>query len=159
MIRTWTRAQGGEVSDQRVDRVAAIAATLRPKSGDTTFCVHVLQNRSVTAYSWSNGDVFLSAGLVDTATDNEIAAAIAHELGHLINDAASHRAVSLGGVEGSLEIEERADDSGIQILAAAGLSSKALVSLLTKVSNAANLRQTREEIDARICHITSNLSK
>ena len=56
----------------------------------------------------------------DVASDDEIAAAVAHELGHLINDARGSRAAALRGGEGELDVEARADDTALEVLGSSG---------------------------------------
>lgn len=45
--------------------------------------IHVLNSRSVGAWAWRDGSVIVSAGLVRMMSDDELAAVVAHELGHL----------------------------------------------------------------------------
>lgn len=155
LLADWTRGQGGELFDARLERVSAIGGALAASAG-VSLHFHVLQSQSVVAYSWPGGDVYLSAGLVDAATDQEIAAAIAHEIGHLAKGETSGSAAALRGSE-SLEIEAAADAAAIRVLAAAQQNPKALVSLLSKVSAASPSRQTREDIQARIKRIQARL--
>ena len=54
---------------------------------------------AVTAYGWRGGNLFLTRGLVDVMDDDELAAAVAHELGHLLGDGHVHSMTSLRGCE------------------------------------------------------------
>jgi len=133
-----------------------IAGTLPAQVNDHPIQLHVLQNEGVVAYSWPSGDVFLSAGLVNIATDDEIAAAIAHELGHLLNDAPGRDALSLRGGGCSLEIEANADVTGAELLAKTRHSATSLETLLLKVRAASNSVECRSEISERIKRLTAH---
>lgn len=155
-IAAWTQQHGGEVCDARLERVRGIAGTLPAQVNGHPIQLHVLQSDAVVAYSWPSGEVFLSAGLVNIATDDEIAAAIAHELGHLLNDAPGRDALSLRGGGGSLEIEASADATGAKLLATTGHSAMALNTLLWKVRAASNSVECRSEISERIKRLTAH---
>jgi Zn-dependent protease with chaperone function len=101
--------------------------------------------------------VFLTAGLVDVATDDEIAAAIAHELGHLLGDGSMQSAVSLRGINDSLDVERRADAIGCRLLLAAHRPREALISVLVKVSDSSSSEDCRRDIQQRIDAIRQEL--
>jgi hypothetical protein len=154
-INAWARLHGGEITDSRLDRVRIIGTALLaaqsavlPLPAAVRF--HVLHNTTVTAYSWPTGDIYLSAGLVDATTDDEIAAAIAHELGHLIKDVGGRQAAGLRGTEAPLTIEEQADGTGVAVLKASGRPGAALGHLLEKVCAASGSAECRQEMRARI---------
>ena len=148
-IGEWSRQQGGVVIDQRLTHVQAIGDSLSV----TLPCsvrYHVLNNPAVTAYSWPGGEIFLSAGLIDSASDDEIAAAIAHELGHLVNDARRPGAVGLRGADAPLALEQHADATGEALLVASGRPPGALITLLQKVCAANPSAACRHDLGARI---------
>ena len=126
------RAQGGTVHDARLDR-ARSAYALLGSSTDKPVQVHVLDSDSVCAYGWPDGNLFVTRGLVDRLTDQELAAAIAHEMGHLLNDGHLHTFVSLRGCCISPDIESRADSIGVRLLAEHGIGRGVMVSMLNKV--------------------------
>jgi Zn-dependent protease with chaperone function len=152
-IADWASQQGGTIDDARVARVTAIGTALAQQAGCAPLRFHVLNTPSVAAYSWPSGDVFLTAGMVDQAADDEIAAAIAHELGHLLSDGYRHAAVALRGTDAPLDVEQRADRLGCQLLAATGRSPDAMVRALRKLCAASPSPECRGEIRARIAAI------
>ena len=149
-MATWAEGMGGELHDQRFDRLTAAANGLQIPPG-IEIRLHLLDRRAVAAYSWPSGDVYVCAGLVDAATDEEIRAAIAHEVGHLLKDAGQTGAVSLRG--GSLQDEAGADRLAVELLASGGHSRQALVSVLSKVSAASSSGEVRRDIAQRIKRI------
>lgn len=128
----WIRAQGGTVQDTRLNRAQAACAILG-SSADRTVHVHVLDSDSIGAYGWPNGNLFVTRGLVDLLTDQELAAAIAHEMGHLLNDGHLHTFVSLRGCCVNPDIEARADSIGVRLLAQHGIGRSVMISMLNKV--------------------------
>lgn len=95
--------------------------------------VQVLDSDGVCAYGWPNGNLFVTRGLVDLLSDQELAAAIAHEMGHLLNDGHLHTLVSLRGCCVSPDIEARADSIGVRLLAEHAIGREAMISMLNKV--------------------------
>jgi predicted Zn-dependent protease len=150
-VAAWSQDEGGEVADARVERVRAIGEGLAEKASCTGVTFHVLRNTGITAYSWPTGEVFMTSGLVDRASDDELAAAIAHELGHLV--AGREGKASLRGINAPLEVEQQADAIGCELLQASGRSPKSLVSMLQKVCAAAPNRKCLREIQQRIAVI------
>ena len=130
---SWVRAQGGVIQDGRVDRAQAACSLLLGPSVDRTVQVHVLDSDSVGAYGWPDGNLFVTRGLVDLLSDKELAAAIAHEMGHLLNDGHLHTVVSLRGCCVSPDAEARADSIGVRLLAEQGIGRDAMTSMLNKV--------------------------
>lgn len=132
----WVRSQGGVVGDSRLNRAQAACALLG-SSTDRTLQVHVLDSASVGAYGWPNGNLFVTRGLVDMLTDDELAATIADELGHLLNDGHLHTVVSLRGCCVNADNEARADSIGVRLLAEHGIGCEAMTSMLIKVRSSA----------------------
>jgi Zn-dependent protease with chaperone function len=146
----WVRAQGGVVRGVCLDRARQACAHFG-LSGDRTVRVHVLGSDSIGAYGWADGNVFITRGLVDLLSDRELAAAIAHEMGHLLNDGHLHTVVSLRGCGVSPDAEARADAIGVRLLAGRGIGRDAMVSMLTKVRSTLGASPTcRQRIEQRI---------
>ena len=122
----------------------------------------VLASDFPSAYAWPHGEIFVTRGLAALLTDNELAAAVAHELGHLI-DGGQDEGVGLGGLrrgawgfwgrttpkpqtldgdEQWVDIECRADAAGVKILTDAGLAPTAMTSMLKKLREAHRTRST-----------------
>ncbi len=85
------------------------------------------------AHAWKDGRIEVTLGLVRLLDDEELAAAIAHEEGHL---EAQHQAGVLAGLDGcrrDLGDEFVADSLGCKVLNDRGLQPQAMVSMLRKV--------------------------
>jgi hypothetical protein len=85
------------------------------------------------AWAWPKGPIRVSGALVDLVDDDELAAAIAHELGHLQADGAWQG--PLAALEGSAgpDVEARADELGCRLLAWHGIPPAASVRLVEKL--------------------------
>lgn len=95
--------------------------------------VEVLETNTVGAFSWPSGRVFVTRGLLEHLDNSELTAAIAHELGHLLSD--GHLQIIGEEVRActDLDREVRADAAGMELLGAAGLSERPMVTMLKKV--------------------------
>ena len=134
--QAWVNGQGGldrGVTQRRVDR--AVAPLIDGTAG-SRISVRILNSPDVCAYGWKDGDIYLTRGLVALLDDSQIAAAVAHELGHLLQDGHVRSLVSLRGCESGADEEGSADLLGIGLLEARGLSGEAMVGMLTKVAQA-----------------------
>jgi hypothetical protein len=114
--------------------------------------VHLSAELGLAAYSWRNGRIVLTRDLVNILDDDELCAAIAHEIGHLICDEAENKnwLFALRGVHGLAE-EEAADANGRTVLRQAGRPEVALTRVLSKIRRA---KQTpsplRQQLAARM---------
>ena len=79
--------------------------------------------------------------MVDALDDDELAAALAHEVAHLMTEVAGTKQRAALAESDSETIELAADRSGCSILAAAGVPPEAMVRMLEKV--AIGLREPR----------------
>jgi Zn-dependent protease with chaperone function len=138
----WIQREGGICSDSRHDRVELISRPLVARLRGRHVTVHVLDSDDVCAYGWPNASLFVTRGLVDQLDDAELAAAIAHELGHLLSDGHVHHedhvrtAVSLRGcaeTSEELDAESEADAIAVDLLAAEGMPPDAVLRMLEKV--------------------------
>jgi Zn-dependent protease with chaperone function len=67
-------------------RLQSIAATLvAPLALNKPLSIRVYPSTELAAFSRSDGRVFVSTALLEQLTDEELAAAIAHEIGHMVN--------------------------------------------------------------------------
>jgi hypothetical protein len=146
----WIAQRGGVVvEDARQQRLDRVLATLVARPS----CVkaQVLATDSVCAYGWPNGRLFVTRGMMDRADDGVIAAALAHELGHLISDGHVDVVFSLNGCAESIDAESRADAYGIALLRARHLPPATMRQMLCLVRDTNDLSITcRRGLERRI---------
>lgn len=106
---------------------------------DRQVSVHVLDSNVICAYGWPNGHLFVTRALVDLLNEQELTAALAHEMGHLLNDGHMHSVVSLRGCDAGLDIEAGADATGAQLLAQRDLAPALMIHMLEKVQTSPSL--------------------
>jgi Zn-dependent protease with chaperone function len=130
-----------ELRRQRVERTGAM---LLPGGGVRW---RVTSRADVGAWAWPDGRIEVSRTLVDRLDDHELAAALAHELGHLFDGghlpSAPH---ALAG--GASDLERRADRIGCEVLVRHGIPPAAMPRMLAKV--AAATRDPSGELAARV---------
>lgn len=132
--QTWLAEQGGLVNGAQEARVQQVSQSLISRCGVRGVTVRVLRSDGACAYAWPDGGVFVTRGLVDLLDDAELVAAIAHELGHLLNDGHLDTLAALKGSSAACgDAEHRADLTGIALLKATGLPPEAMARALTKV--------------------------
>jgi Zn-dependent protease with chaperone function len=110
----------------RLDRVTSrlgvagleVALSARPEPG---------------AWAWPAGPIHVSRALLAIVDDDELAAAIAHELGHLHADGTWRGPLAALGNGADGDAEARADEFGCRLLAARGVPPEAAVRLLEKI--------------------------
>ena len=133
----WIQEQGGIVADVDVAPRARVAwqAVTRERR-EPRLRLRVLAAPSLSAFAWPSGEIFLTSGLVDALDDDEITAALAHEIGHLEAEALGSAAPGFAGLAsraGSLAAEHRADLFGLDLLEARRIPGQAMVDMLRKV--------------------------
>jgi predicted Zn-dependent protease len=119
----------------RLDRIAHAAERAAPNGLPRGFLQVGLSSRpEVGAWAWSDGRIQVSRALADLLDDDELAAAVAHELGHLLagGELPGYPAALAGSGEPS-EPEERADRLGCTLLVARGIDPAAMVRMLRKI--------------------------
>ena len=133
----WARDQGGILHDQRQQRADSALAMLTLPSGVSSIHVHVLDTGSVGAYAWPDAQIFVTRGLVDLLPQPELAAAIAHEAGHLLDGGHLGAPLSLHGRNSDPDAEIRADAIGVRLLSQRGIETHTMSAMLKKVAEAA----------------------
>ncbi len=118
-VNVWVARQGGVVPGSQQARAETVAHPLFACCQGRTVTIQVLNSNAVGAFSWRNGRVYVTRGLMDRLSDHELAAVIAHELGHLLNDGQLQTVASLSGCYADPDREVRADAAGLALLARA----------------------------------------
>jgi Zn-dependent protease with chaperone function len=171
-VGVWVRARGGLDEGDRQSRVQAVTRSLLARCRERHMTVRVLDSDAVCAYGWPDGSLFVTRGLVDLFSDSEVVAAVAHELGHLLDDGHVERWSSPGhartfsslsgraeGSSESLDAESRADFIAAELLFAEGLSPEALVSVLKKTrANGSASPSSRARLARRISLLSARLA-
>jgi hypothetical protein len=136
----WELAKGGLLPAGAANHAGAraAAALARVSAGVTgrPLRIAVLRNAEPVAYSFRDGSVYVSTGLAGLLSDDELAAAVAHEVGHLILDGVvgpEPRGLA-GGDGGGRSVEGAADGVGRRLLAAQGVPPGAMARALEKVA-------------------------
>jgi Zn-dependent protease with chaperone function len=153
----WALREGGFASQSVQERAQAALNALQYSSSNAR--VYVLESPSAAAYAWPDGSIFLTSALLDMLESQEIAAVIAHELGHLCDRPRPGDASALLGKAQHLDDESRADEFACDLLRRSGLAPLTLASALRKVQLATGIsdRQRKSILD-RVSRITSRLT-
>lgn len=96
--------------------------------------VAVLDDARPVAFAVAPHRVYLTRGLLAGYPEELTRAAIAHELGHLIEDHSAHAVTALLGQPCCPDPEHRADQLGQHLLSTAGLDPLAMTRLLDRLS-------------------------
>ena len=119
------------------DGHAALHATvtrLTSDLGGRHVHVSVSDATAPAAYSWPDGRVVVTRGLLRLLDEHELAAALAHELGHLVAGGHVRPPAALGGTSAAPDVESRADAAGCDLLRSAGYDPAAMRRMLQKVA-------------------------
>jgi predicted Zn-dependent protease len=155
-MNAWVERQGGLAPPSEQARAAGVFSGLSTGYHAQPISLRVLASTDVEAYCWKNRDIFITRGLLELLNDEELAAAMAHEVGHLLNDGRLQSVVHLRGSSGFRGVgrgdeEERADAAGTELLRSAGQSPDSMVRMLHSVMRAPGLdRLTAASIWHRI---------
>ena len=153
-IDQWMAGQPRLVTGPPQERAEAALAAISFASGGRSLKVTVFDSEDVGAYCWPSGNIELTRGLLELVDDQELIAAIAHEVGHLLADGHLPRHAALAGCESNADAETEADLAARALLKSRGLPEDALVGLLQKV--AAHPRTTpacRERLNRRAARL------
>jgi hypothetical protein len=146
----WIEGRGGLARDPALHERAELARkALLGDTAGSAVAVHVLDTDAALAFSWPSGELFLTRKLVQALSSDELAAVIAHELGHL--EAAGHvgALTSLAGTTGDARSEEDADLRGYRLLESRGLGGDAMTRMLRAVMDLSD-GETRASMARRI---------
>jgi hypothetical protein len=149
---SWIARNGGVCENSDTARITAIASQFEAIV-DRPFRVQVLANQTPGAWSWPSGEIFLSSRLMETLSDDELAAVVGHELGHLLCDRHVQARFALTGDRDD-DPEIAADQVGLVLLDAIGMPRGALKQALCKISSDNHLNpRLRDHLQLRIRRI------
>ena len=132
--QVWVRAQGGLDGGPAQRRLDGVVPPFVQRCVGGGVAVRVLNSGQPCAYGWNNGEIYLTRGLVALLDDEELLAAVAHELGHFLRDGHVQSVVSLRGCSSGADEESAADRVGVELLRTQGLDAGAMVRMLSKVA-------------------------
>ena len=134
-VEKWAASNGGTISGGRQERCERAIARLQVPKQVACLKVAVLNSETTGAFCWRSGALFVTRGLVDIVDDDELAAAIAHEVGHLLVDGGPAPAAALDGYRlQSNDAEAAADLAGRELLRRSEVPEEALPGLLNKLA-------------------------
>lgn len=120
--KRWSAERGGVLRDPVLQaRAERALRALRDHDLRQELSVRVLDQPLERAWAWRSGHLFLTRGLLEALDDLELAAAIAHELGHLLARSRPDR---------SARDESAADELGCEILARNGIPPGTMARML-----------------------------
>jgi Zn-dependent protease with chaperone function len=124
----WSAAHGGVLAPAEAGSAHARAEAALARIAGACACAHatvrVLGDSEPAAFAFRDGSLFVTRGLVALLGDGELAAALAHELGHL-----TRRGDGLPGPEA----ERLADRLGAELLRASGLAPELMAQMLRRL--------------------------
>jgi hypothetical protein len=129
---------------RRLDRLGRSLAQGIPALERTTFRVSARDD--LGAWAWRGGGIEVSRPLMDLLDDAELSAALAHELGHLLERSSVGAALAGGANDDG--IERAADRRGCWLLSRQGIRPASMASMLAKV--AARRPEARAPLEQRI---------
>lgn len=133
----------------RVGRLEEAVARLSPSPLSD---VGLARGPGLGAWAWADGRIRVTAALVDLLDDDELAAVLAHEVGHLRESGAFPRGPA--GIRGEVADRDReivADTTGCALLAARGVPPAAMVRMLVRFSATEPIDAGRVAAAARAC--------
>jgi predicted Zn-dependent protease len=164
---TWVEHQGGVVVDSHQQRAdAAVKRLMACRQPAQRVGVQVLNSETISACVWPNRRIYITRGLMDRLTDDELAAALSHEIGHLLDDGNLRSMVALRGLgpirgaAAGADHEVQADTLGCGLLESAGIPQAAMITMLEKVRAAhADDPYLREGLDQRLVRLHATLNQ
>lgn len=132
----WLATRGPLLEGSAQARAEAALRSVHPCAESSSLRIHVLDTRDVGAFAWPEGDIIVTSALLDLLDDDELAAALAHEIGHLLSDDHLHATATLIGRPSSHEKEAAADELGVRVLVAGGRRAEAMAHMLERVQAA-----------------------
>jgi len=132
----WVEGRGALLEGEAKVRAESLLRSLHPCLRSTALRVRVLDSQDVGAFAWPEGDIVVTRALLALLDDDELSAALAHEVGHLLADGHLESAAALIGKPSQHESEAAADEMGLRLLVDGGGQGSAMVRMLAKVQAA-----------------------
>ena len=155
---SWAQRHGGIISSTGQQRAQRLCDELCAKITACHLKVFILESSRLGGWSWPDGHIYLTSALVSTADNAELAAAMAHEMGHLVNNQNINAPQALARGEEHLAIESAADFTGCRILAGSGIAPASMIDLLKMVRAKSNDPVLRHAIAQRIVFLDQHMA-
>ncbi len=154
---SWTQRHGGAVSGNGQQRAQRLCDDLCFGITASYLKVFILESSRLGGWSWPDGHIYLTSALVSTADNAELAAAMAHEMGHLVNNHNINIPQALARGEEHLGIESAADLTGCRILARNGFASTSMMDVLKMVRVKSSDPVLRHALAQRIMFLNKHI--
>ena len=154
----WILQHGGVVKDAQQSRAQRLCNRLCNGWINNTVRVRIIDSQRLGAWTWPDRDIYISLGLVSHLNNGELSAAIAHEMGHLINSRAVQCPYALGRSGEKLGIEAGADLTGSRVLVAHGISPQNLIRVLQLLYRCSSNVSLRNSLQSRIHALSSAIA-
>ena len=155
-IERWLHERGGVLTGPVQQRATEAFKALSVWSGERDLKITVLDSDDVAAYCWPSGEIVVTRGLLELVDDQELAAAIAHEVGHLLADGHLPHHAALAGCQSDPDAETEADLVARELLRSGGLQHHALAGLLRKIaSHPRTTPACRQQLNRRIARLAA----
>ena len=154
----WVLQRGGVIRGSQQLRAQLLCDRLCRGWIHNSIHVRIVNSSLLGAWTWPDRDIYITRGLALHLTDDELAAAIAHEMGHLINSNAVQCPYALGRNGEKLGIEAGADLTGSRVLAAHGISPQCLIRVLQLLYRRSSNVSLRNSLQLRIQALLSAIS-
>jgi Zn-dependent protease with chaperone function len=129
----WVADHGGPAATTLSPGALTALRCLEGAGGRPFERLLVAAEARVGAWSWPDRTVVVTQKLVESLDDEELSAAVAHEMAHL-ELGAEPRPAALAGRSGKAAVEVAADRRGAALLAASGLDPTAMPRMLRRVA-------------------------
>lgn len=131
----WVRS-AGEISScpTALARLESACGPLIASAG-VPVKLHVIHSPCLGAWSWPGGNVYVAAPLLPLLTDDELAAVVGHEIGHLVRESPLHTQAALASGASHGDVESACDAIARTLLLHIGSDPSAMRSALLKLAH------------------------
>ncbi|HVX83620.1 MAG TPA: M48 family metalloprotease [Phycisphaerae bacterium] len=134
----WTSSHGGLLPGPETAFARRALERVSSQLAGPQLRIFVLRCADPVAYSFPDGSIYISAALIHALSDDQLAAVVAHELGHLLHDKFLTPPAALrGNIQNATgaDIESAADALGRELLIANHIPCTALAAALTIIAD------------------------